>query len=45
MLQQAGFYSETINVEHGVTQGDIDSPIILKIIIDAVLWNAMGSED
>ena len=44
MLRQAGFYSDTINVERGVTQGDIDSPIIFNIIIDAVLQNVMGSE-
>ena len=37
ILRQAGFYSEKINVERGCTQGDIDSPIIFNILIDAVL--------
>ena len=39
ILRQAGFYSEKINVERGCTQGDIDSPIIFNILIDAVLRN------
>ena len=37
MLRQAGFYSEPVNVERGCTQGDIDSPIIFNLIIDAVI--------
>ena len=42
ILRQGGFYSETFNVDRGCTQGDIDSPIIFNIIIDAVLraWRA-----
>ena len=36
-LKQAGFYSEGIGVKQDVTQGDIDSPILFNIIIDAVL--------
>ena len=28
ILRQASFFSEEIDVERGVTQGDIDSPII-----------------
>ena len=37
-----GVYSKPINVEKGCTQGDVDSPIIFNIIIDAVLrsWKA-----
>ena len=30
MLRRAGFYSDTIEVERGCKQGDIDSPIILN---------------
>ena len=41
MLRQTGFYSGIIDVQRGVTQGDIDSPIIFNLIIDAVLRNAM----
>ena len=37
ILRQAGFYSEEIDVERGVTQGDIDSPIIFNILVDAVM--------
>ena len=37
VLRQAGFYSEEIDVERGVTQGDIDSPIIFNILVDAVV--------
>ena len=37
ILRQAIFYSEEIDVERGVTQGDIDSPIIFNILVDAVV--------
>ena len=35
--RQAGFYSEEIDVERGVTQGDIDSPTIFNILVDAAV--------
>ena len=37
LLRQSGFYSDPFQVERGCTQGDIDSPIIFNIIVDAVL--------
>ena len=37
LLRQRGFYSEPFAVTRGCTQGDIDSPIIFNIIVDAVL--------
>ena len=37
VLRQAGFYSEKIDVERGFTRGDIDSPIIFNILVDAVV--------
>ena len=36
-LRQSGFYSEAINVDWGVTQGDTNSPIIFNLIVEAVL--------
>ena len=44
-LRQGGFYSKAVYVQRGCTQGDIDSPIIFNIIVDAVLrkWK-MGLE-
>ena len=36
-VKTSRIYSEKINVERGCTQGDIDSPIIFNILIDAVL--------
>ena len=36
-LRQGGFYSKAVNVKRGCTQGDIDSPIIFNVIVDAVL--------
>ena len=43
VLQQAQFYSDPVSINRGVTQGDIDSPIIFNIIMDAVLreWSNM----
>ena len=35
--KQGGFYSAEICVERGATQGDVDSPVIFNLIIDAVL--------
>ena len=32
------FFSDQLEVSWGCTQGDIDSPIIFNIIVDAVLW-------
>ena len=42
VLRQAQFYSDPIEVNRGCTQGDVDSPIIFNVIIDAVLrsWKA-----
>ena len=42
VLRQASFYSDSIEVDRGCTQGDVDSPIIFNIIIGAVLraWKA-----
>ena len=37
VLRQAQFYSDPVSINQGVTQGDIDSPIIFNIIVDAVL--------
>ena len=45
ILRQAEFYSDTIDVDHGCTQGDVDSPIIFNIIIDAVLRSWKNSEN
>jgi len=44
VLRQSGFYSETIDVERGCTQGDTDSPIIFNLIVDAVLrkWKSLA---
>ena len=44
MLRQSGFYSETIDLERGCTQGDTDSPIIFNLIVDAVLrkWKSLA---
>ena len=35
--KQAGCYSDSFEVDCGVTQGDPDSPIIFNVIVDAVL--------
>ena len=40
--KQGGFYSLGIKVERRVTQGDVDSPIIFNLIIDAVLRKIKG---
>ena len=37
ILRQKGFYSEPVNANRGLTQGDTDSPILFNIIVDAVL--------
>ena len=44
LLRQAGFYSDPLDVERGCTQGDIDSPIIFNVIMDAVLRKWMRNE-
>ena len=36
-LRQAQFYSKEISADRGVTQGDIDSPVLFNIIVDSVL--------
>ena len=36
-LETSLFFSETIEVDKGCTQGDPDSPIIFNLIIDAVI--------
>jgi len=45
MLRQTGFYSDTIPVRRGVTQGDVDSPIIFNLIIDTFLRRAQEEPD
>ena len=45
VLRQAGFYSGKIDVSRGCTQGDVDSPIIFNIIVDAVLRTWKSSEN
>ena len=42
LLKQSGFFSNPIDVERGVTQGDTDSPIIFNLIVDAVLRKIQG---
>ena len=37
LLRQHGFYSGPILVDRGVTQGNVDLPVIFNLIIDAVL--------
>jgi len=37
VLRQSQFYSKAVEVEKGVTQGDINSPSIFNVIIDSVL--------
>ena len=44
VLKQRNFFSEPLEVEKGVTQGDIDSPIIFNLIIDAVLRKIQSEE-
>ena len=45
MLRQSGFFSEPFPVDRGVTQGDVDSPIIFNLIIDAVLRRLHGESE
>ena len=42
ILCQIGFYSKLLLVEQGITQGNVDSPIIFNLIIDAVLRRLYG---
>ena len=46
VLRQSQFYSDKVSVDRGCTQGDVDSPPIFNIIIDAVLriWLKQASE-
>ena len=37
LLRQQGFYSEEIEIERGCTQGDINSPSIFNLVVDAVI--------
>ena len=37
VLQQSGFYSDPLVVERGVTQGDVDLPVLFNLIVNAVL--------
>ena len=37
MLRQGGFFSQPVEANRGCTQGDIDSPIIFNVIVDAVI--------
>ena len=45
-LRQGSFYSEEVIVKRGCTQGDIDSPIIFNVIVDAVLrqWTKLKND-
>ena len=36
-LRQSKFFSDSIDVDRGCTQGDTDSPVIFNLIVDAVL--------
>ena len=45
LLRQAGFYSEPIDVQRGCTQGDIDSPVIFNLVVDAVIRAAKAERD
>ena len=42
VLRQGGFFSQPVEANRGCTQGDIDSPIIFNVIVDAVIrsWKA-----
>ena len=42
VLQQTRFYSELLAVERGVTQGNVDLPVIFNLIVDAVLGRLQG---
>lgn len=37
ILRQCGVYSKTVDVNRGITQGDIDSPTIFNVIVDVIL--------
>ena len=39
VLQQAGYFGKPFRAMGGVRQGDIISPIIFNIMVDAVVWN------
>ena len=43
--KQGGFFSAEIDVERGVTQGDVDSPVIFNLIVDAVLRKIQEEEE
>ena len=44
ILRQCGFYSDPVDIKRGCTQGDVDSPVIFNIIIDAVIQSWKPSE-
>ena len=43
--KQGGFFSTEIDAERGVTQGDVNSPVIFNSIVDAVLRKVQEEED
>ena len=43
LLHQNGFYSGSILVDQGVTQGDVNLPVLFNLIINAVL-HCLGVE-
>ena len=47
VLRQAQFYSKPVDIDRGVTQGDINSPIVFNVIVDAVLreWKRIRGEE
>ena len=45
VLRQNGFYSNPIEVNWGVMQGDVESLIIFNLIVDTVLRRAQGETE
>ena len=45
VVKQRGFFGEPLAVRRGVTQGDVDSPIIFNVIVDAALRHLRGHTD
>ena len=43
--KEGDFFSPEIDVKRGVTQGDVDSPTIFNLIMDAVLRKVQKEED
>jgi hypothetical protein len=43
--KQAGFFRVPFDVRRGVRCGDIDSPIIVNIVVDAIIRDIVASRD